>query len=427
MYIKKSLILSLFLCLIVSSVYASNIDRTVYGIFTETYNGAHIGNFNYADAMNLDKWSNDGSVSSVTSEDGVLEGNIFTRFSIDKSSGWEVFAYRPVSSGGSTDPRNMSGFYGGSLKFLVRITSANSAFLTAKVGVQLSSSKHLTKTLSDLGAKADGTWHEITIPLSSSFGISSASDLSAVIGLFTFQPMTLSVGKYMDIDNIRWVRSAAGSFSADLKNISNNSSATNITWNASVFRSGWKVANQYINFDLDLDVLLNWSIRIYTNNGSSDKAGLVATKNGKTYFVPMCWRVDKKVIPYDDGYDAQGHQLKATFNIAEQIYQVGDKYKGRLYDNGVANPNPEYNPWFYFVDSVDKDKVVPAENIDNVDYTTVWSQKGFHAAPGAYWGMSDISANGGTIAPKLYFGAGFDNAAGGLRYEGNIVVALEYE
>jgi hypothetical protein len=61
------------------------------------------------------------------------------------------------------------------------------------------------------------------------------------------------------------------------------------------------------------------------------------------------------------------------------------------------------------------------------DYSTIMGYKtgGYHAYSGTY-GAS--SGNGYYAGSKvcLYLGANC-NAAGGLKYEGNIVVALEYE
>lgn len=408
----------------VSSLFASNVGRSVYGILTENYNGVHYkAAASDADAVDMQFW--DGTMGSKELDTNPPEGSKFVRFTLGSQS----WAGGGVSATNTAGYKDMSAYYGGSIKFLARVSDSRALNFT--VGLKMNGSDCLPKTLSQLGLVADGEWHELTFNLTSATNSNiTASNLAKTNILFQFAQTTSVVeGLTIDVDNIRWVKSTAGSFSADLKNIGTDTSATTITWSESVFRNGWKVANQYIDFDLDLDLPLNWNIRIYTDNGSGDKAGLVATSNGRTFVLPMAWRVDKKAIPYDDGYDAQGHQLKATFDIAEQIYQVGDEYKGRLYDNGVANPNPEYNPWFYFVDSVDKDKVVPADNVDNVDYTTVWNCKGFHSAAGGnnYWGMSDMNSNGKVIAPKLYFAAGFNSAAGGVTYVGNILIELKYE
>ena len=382
----------------VSSLFAAKIDRNVYAIYSETYTGAYIGNSGDVDAMNLDKWSRDGSVSSASENEGVLEGDSFTRFTIDKSEGWEVFVYHPYVS------KKMNGFYNGSVKFLARVESKNSAFLSAKVGVQLSTSKHVTKTLGGeggLGLVADGEWHEITIPLDSSFGISSENELNDVIGLFTFQPTTLTVGKYMDIDNIRWVRDNVGTFDVTLKNIDGDTTASKITWDQDVFRTGWKAAKQYVDFDLDQDTKKSWSVRIYTNNNTgNENAGLVATVGDKQVLLPMCWRINKRFLPSDEG----------SLNIAYTEAHVEQDEKGNWNTEGLYDVSKGrfWHPWFYFVDSSN------TEFNSKYDYMTVWSYKGFHADDGgAYWGMSDMNTNGGMIAPKLYFGANFEKAVGG--------------
>lgn len=415
----------------ITSLLASNVGRHVYGLVSEMYNGAHFDNFSQEDAMSLDTWSGQGVATFKNSDENttnIIEGNNCNTIVINRTSGWEVFVFRPAYMNASnTAPKNMSSYYGGAVKFLVR--SSFSSFLTAKVGVQLntSSTGHKVKTLSQLGFVADGNWHEISIPLNSDFGISSDSDLSSVIGLFTFQPMSLITGHSIDIDNVRWVKPGTGIFNATLKNIDDDSDATKITWDPqSVFKQRWTVANQYLELDLDMDMTPNWTLKIYTNNGSVNKKGLVDTSSG-TSVLPMCWRILKRKMPYDY-YDWGGQRQQATFDIGEDLYEENGEIKGRLYDSGIANPEPTYNTWFYFLDYSDKNNFGQNEE----DYVTCWKLKGFHSAAGAdnYWGMYDGADD--TVMtegryPKIYFGADFEKAGGGLSYSSLIRLELNYE
>ncbi len=423
-------IISIITLISVTSLFASNIGRHVYGLISEMYNGAHFDNFTQEDAMSLDTWSGQGMATFKDSDQNtpnIIEGNNCKTIVINRTSGWEVFVFRPAyGSASNTAPKEMNLYYGGSVKFLAR--SSFTSVLTAKVGVQLNTSGtgHKVKTLSQLGFVADGNWHEISIPLDSSFGISSSDDLGAVIGLFTFQPMTLITGHSIDIDNVRWVKPGMGTFNATLKNISDNGNAAKITWDAqTVFKQRWKAADQYVELDLDMDTSTNWSLKIYTNNGAADKKGLVDTSSG-TSVLPMCWRIVKRKMPYDY-YDWGGTRQQATFNIGEDLYEENGEIKGRLYDAGVANPEPTYNTWFYFLDYSDKNNFTT----DEQDYVTCWKLKGFHSAAGPdnYWGMYDGADDTVTTEgryPKIYFGADFEKAAD-LTYSAQIRLELTYE
>jgi len=89
-------------------------------------------------------------------------------------------------------------------------------------------------------------------------------------------------------------------FNVTLKNISDNSTATQITWSNLNLPNRWVRAGQYAQVELDPDNSLSWGLQIYTDNkasdanpaytGSSDPMGLVdMTTTTKT--VPLAWTV----------------------------------------------------------------------------------------------------------------------------------------
>lgn len=384
-----------------SSVYAVNIGRSVYGVLTETYNGvAFDAAASNADSVQMQFWS--GTMGSADITSNVPEGSKFVRFTLG-TQGWAGGGIVAKNTAGYKD---MSSYYGGKIKFLAKVSDTKA--LNFKVGLKMNGSDCLVATLGQLGLTANNTWKELSINLTSATNSNiTADNLSKTNILFQFaQDVDVVSGLEIDIDNVRWVKSSGASFNATLKNIDGDTSASQITWSQDVFRTSWKAANQYINIDLDTDVGQTWSMRIYTDNKASDKAGLVATEGGETIVLPMCWRINKEKIPSSD----------ATLVIGEDIYTEGEETKGRLYDAGVAEPVVTYNTWFYFIDSVDKNK-----SSDNIDYTTAWSQKGFHAAAGPnYWGME------GEIFPKIYLGANFENAFNG-NYTSKIILELAYD
>ena len=68
----------MFLCLIVSSVYASNIGRTVYGAYAESITGTDFNdNLHVTDSARIFNW---GTMASSGQTSGVNEGLSYTRF-----------------------------------------------------------------------------------------------------------------------------------------------------------------------------------------------------------------------------------------------------------------------------------------------------------------------------------------------------------
>ncbi len=415
MYIKKSLILSLFLCLIVSSAYASNIGRAVYSIFSESLSGAHSYDYNQSvasdvDAIEDEHWT---SMECTPMSDSALEGLQYNRYRVSGTGdGWAGRGYKSTNSLGYKD---MSEYYGGSIKFLARTSSEDMSDFT--VGIKINNIECSRKMGSFSNFSANGEWIEYTFPLSG--GNITAANLKKtnIVFLFLGGSVSKTYNKTIDIDYIRWVKpNTTGSFGVTVKNVSNNStvSTTNITWASSNFQTGWKVAEQYLEIDYDKDSSTrDWNVKLYVNNGSKARNGLYATKGGKEYNMTMCWRASENTLPYSD---SNGNH---TLQIAEAYNSTGKYYY--LYDSGSSST--EYSPWLYMQDltalTTDKDK----------NYSTVMGYKtgGYHAYSGVYNGAP--SKNGFYPGSKvaLYLGANCGDAAGGLRYEGNIVVALEYE
>ena len=198
MYIKRSLVLSLFLCLIVSSAYASNIGRNVYGVLAESVSGAH---FDAAasdqDSIHLYPW--EGTLGSETIYTNAPEGRTYTRLtwsSTGASSGWTGCGW---TSTNSNKYHNMAAYYGGKIKFLVR--SSNTKVANCRVGIKINEIE-IYKTLSSLGFSANGQWQEITIDLNTSTDTRlTSTNLQKVSILFIASQNTEVVsGNILDID-----------------------------------------------------------------------------------------------------------------------------------------------------------------------------------------------------------------------------------
>lgn len=410
MYIKKSLVLSLFLCLIVSSAYASNVGRHVYGVLAESVSGVH---FNAptsdADSIHLYVWEETLGTEDLTTN--ALEGLKYTRLTWG-SKGWTGCGWTSTNANGY---HNMSEYYGGKIKFLVR--SSNSNVLDCRVGIEING-KQVFKTLRSLGFNANGQWQELTFNLDTSTGSDlTAANLEKTTALFIVSQNsgTVTSGNIVDVDYVRWIKSGEGSFNVTVKNVSGNSTVntSTMTWASSNFQSGWKVADQYLEIDYDKDSSTNdWNVRLYVDNGSKDRNGLYATKNGEDYIMTMCWRASEKTLPYSDSNGNHTLQIAEGYNSSEDY-----KY---LYDSGSASSSDPV--WLYMQDLTD------LTTAQKKDYSTVMGYKtgGYHIRSGVYGGGPGNNGYESGSKVALYLGANCD-VAGGLKYEGNIVVELEYE
>ncbi len=395
---------------VVPSAFSSNIGRNVYGVFSETYNGAK---YNVAatddDAIALYIWNSTFSGSERT-DSPVPDGSKYTRITVDSTSaGWGGMGY---SATNTSTYKNMSSYYNGYLKFYAR--SSNSAMLNYQFGIEMTAGQ-VWLTLSSYGFVADGNWHEISIPLNTSTNASfTSANLAQVKQLFLFRngSATLTVGNAIDIDSIVWVKNSVGTFTPSLKRRSDNVSVTTFTWNSGSTLSanaGWLASDQYITLDLDMYVTnKTWNVKIYTENGATDKNGLISSAGKK---IPIAWRASDYAIPYAVSGDTR------TLSIGEVAVSTSEV---KLYDSGVVS-NPQdatYWCWFWMTDATE----VHAET--DYNYNIVWNNSGFHGASnsGAFYGLNQTTG----INPKIYLGARFIDIVGG-NYTAVITVEFTYE
>lgn len=415
----KSLFITTLLCAFTllfatSFVFAGNIGRTVYGVFTETYNGAHFGvPSSDEDAIASQLWDNQ-SMYGETMNDIPAEGEIYSKLTNGtphpESSIWKYGGggYVSVNSNGY---HNMSAYYGGNIKFYVR--SSDSNMTNMKVGVKLNGIEIMV-TLSDLGFSANGQWQELTFPLTTTTNSNiTAANLANtnILFIFNLPEVNYVVGESICFDHIRWIKPGDGSFTATVKNISDNQVATEdkITYAQSCFRQSWIAAEQYLELDLDREESSNWYVRIYLNNGKASRKGLywVDEDNDENEIVlPMAWRVSPNLLPNSAG---------DTLQIAEVYHVEADV--GRLYDYGKhGSTDPWWYPWIFAIDK--------KETLN--DSTKVWDIRGIHtyAYDNEAW---NSAANLLERKPKIYFAADCSKALGGLIYRANIVTELVYE
>ncbi len=385
----------LFMLAVVSdNSFADNLaDKYVYSLFNENFNGATQEAGTVYDNIKYNVWNGGGNsrpVVDIVADSTAKEGNKYYSCAVSSTTnGWSGFCYTFVTGSSNAETRrDISAF--STLEFYIRPKTGD----VSNIQVGVTDSADRTVSLSSLGVNnSSHTWQKCTINLT---GLPSVN-LTNIKNTFLF--ITSNLTATFDLDSIVLKRSSSGSFDAVLKNISDSSSTTKITWNETVLGSSWTAANQYIELSLDKFESDTWKIKIYTNNGSASKNGLVAVTD-ETKIIPMCWRISKNTLPNSDGDTLQIAQSGAP-NYA-------------LYDRGKSATDPSYYPWFYMVDFAEH---------ESGDYDVAWSYKGFHGAKDEnYWGMMDMSKEG--IYPKVYLGADFTNALGGLTYRANVKLEL---
>ncbi len=141
-------------------------------------------------------------------------------------------------------------------------------------------------------------WIPISIPFA---GNLRGSGLSSVRNPVLFTASATPVTFY--IDNVRYVDSTVSPvFQTALKNRTNQSPATQITWSSTHLPAQWVLADQYIELHVDASTT-TWGVQIYTDNLAEDAvpaytgvissftqtpAGLVDTVN-PTRKLPLAW------------------------------------------------------------------------------------------------------------------------------------------
>lgn len=440
LYIKKSLLILSFCFFAIYSVYAGNIGRSVYSVYSESLTGVNFDTHTYCDdsvRMWPDgpgahpEWGGVGGVMRISSmtTGGVEEGLVYTRCYFPTDSGcWLSLCF--VDSSEQTQAKDMSAYYNGTLKFLVRVNKSvdwNNLYIGLTLCSNDTTIKRFLRDLSGFDTSKIGQWQEVSMTLNentvnkiTSENLKTTSCLFSISSDYGISDSGFSV----DFDYIRWIKpnttTDPGDFSVKLKKLYGSTVSTNnITWSSSTFQQGWQVAEQFLEINYDVDSSTrNWNVKIYTNNGNKSRNGLYATKNGKDYVMTMCWRASENALPYTD-YNGK-HSLK----IAQGHNSVDDS--DYLYDSDSSST--VFSPWLYMQDlatlvastATDKDR----------DYSTVMGYKtggnsGYHGYSGKYGNVSNSGYYSGSKI-NLYLGANC-NVSGGLMYTGNIVVALEYE
>ena len=435
-------VLALFITFVgVSSLFATaKPSSAVYGVYSDAYSGAIIDGSG-DNAIKLFWWYNIRTdVVESSAGDIAPDGNKYTRYTFTSAAG--ALSYTRDNSG----VIDMSNYSGGKIKFSARSRYA-SRLKTARVGFQIKTGEYVvedgTKDTYDNyydGALSELTdeWKEFEVDIPDNDALKAIvkektngieKGLEDVSSLFVFLDGNgpYQDGDTIDIDNIRWERADGAfeeidvtgiNFSAELQNGSDNK----ITWYAdgtdisTVENVDWKIANEHINLKitkfLDKDnneypigngktvssypfsssSLSKWKFRIYTLGGT--KNGLLPYESGNYYDgaepLPICWRLTDS-------------ELSNSETITETVDDNGDRH---------LENSDGWKCWLYIQN-------IASEDYNTEDYAIMWNNsRGYRGSEGDYYG----GPSGFDVTPKLYIGAKFKNAVGGLEYKSTIVI-----
>lgn len=414
MKIKKNLVfpIAIFVILCLNSIsFSANIGRSVYGLLTETYNGMAVGD------------------STKGADSGAMEGSGYD--SSDKIEGSKSYSigYQYWFGVCFDNVQNMSVYSGGRLYFsakmpsTVDISNSGNAFNVKDSSLTdnkiiFNSSSIIELSDGSSGIENDGNWHSYYISLDNFVGL--GLDLTSI--KYPFIVSSVNNDNTILIDNVYWTKSATGSFSVTVKNISDDVAVDSVTWSQSAFRQNWVAAEQYLELDLDQYTpeedgegnKYSWHVEIYLDNGSAEKNGLYADYEvnmgtytaTRTSVLQMCWRISRTGISSPD---------------TVQISKSGSPNYA-LYDGGRYSSDPYWYPWVYMKE---------LKETFSLNYITVWNLSGCHTFAGANDAYDSFVDEWGyvlyTKTPRIYLGADFANSLGGLIYNANVVTELVYE
>ena len=432
-------LLFVFLFATATVVLAGNNTRNVYSVYSDNFNGTHYGAVSSdEDAVEFQLWANQ-SMYGETKTDTPAEGKSYSKLTTGAPDiPHSIWIYGGVGFASINTGRsvNMSGYYGGELKFYARSTNSN--IVNLRVGIKAGSDEIMVP-LSSLGFSANGQWQEISFPLTSSTDSRITESKLASTGylfFFNLPEANYVEGEYIELDNIRWIKSSGAEFSVVRKKVSDNSEVSDqtapISFSEDTFGQGWVVADQYLELDVDGDFSSNnWKVRFYSNNTSTTTAGLYNDTIDDV--LPMAWKISCSTLPYVyTDYDAQSNpfQNKNTLQIGENKSEAGEFFG--LYDAGKVEFLQDEGvkwlyPWFFV-----------KANGDTSDASVIWqnisgnpSQSGCHTfentdAGGVVHEYYDALTNFYERKPKLFLACDTRKAKA-VKYTTSFVINLSYE
>jgi len=212
-----------------------------------------------------------------------------------------------------------------------------------------------------------------------------------------------SVSKKTVAGGVVFTEAPSGEMTVALKEISDDSSATELSWSdVTPGVTEWKAADQYIEVTNTYN-RTGWGIQIYTDNCAGDAdpqfyivdpssvnpAGLLATDNKKDV-LSLAWRImgdatsyaNLGILEVEDPIESDKHHLESTTEASG------------------------YYPWLWMKDAKTPEipELYTTAFVNGEDYVTVWNENGVHHAEGPLDYYASPSPN------YVYIGARFTTA-----------------
>ncbi|MBR3627381.1 MAG: hypothetical protein IKN42_00885 [Elusimicrobia bacterium] len=437
MNFKKFISLLFIMLLGVSSfVFAANNNRNVYSVYSDNFIGAHI----YGDTVSIPGSDTDGikfypwkatwitpnkiimSATTIDSaDDPAPEGKQYMRYlwgsaEDDFTTTYVGCSYTRVTNMDTETSIDMSAYAGGKIKFSAR--SDKEYAKKCKIGFKLANGTEnwFSTPLSSLNE----TWQEFSYDIPSGVGNVSVLFMAMIDG----EPAHTIGEPFLDIDNIRWVKSSGtASFSVVRKNISDNQETTDpVSFSEDTFGQGWRAADQYLEMDIDGEFTNNnWTVRIYSSN---DIAGLYNSSDPDNV-LPMAWKISWTTLPFN--YTDDEGQNKNSFEIGENKNAAGELLG--LYDAGKVSVKGDGAKWWYpwFFVQKNADSSVNSLVINNVGCHT-FENTNSSVTTDEYFDtpVSSYATDTYERKPKLFLACDTKKAKS-LKYEANLVLNLSYE
>ncbi|MDD5021902.1 MAG: hypothetical protein PHR82_07245 [Endomicrobiaceae bacterium] len=319
MKIKNIWLVTLVAVLFVPAVsFAGNIGKNTYGILSENFSGATYDLAAPDDYVKMFIFSETFLIDTIYASSTTIptpEGMKFIRtYTTTKTLGWSGWGICFSNSAAGAVQRDMQDYYEGNLKFVVRSTITAAGTMTVRIKVN---STEVFRTLTSMGFVADGTWQELTFPLSG--GVITPTNLQKTDYLFmVIYPTNMSPDVKVDIDNIRWEKKTIPTMEVKMKDRDGNPYTGDLSFAVERGITKWQVADQYFevmlnDLPMSSSATANGWIQIYTDNtnvsanprytglidADNSPSGLV-DESATTVVLPMCWRVNPREPFTDD-------------------------------------------------------------------------------------------------------------------------------
>jgi hypothetical protein len=298
----------------VSPVFAGNIGKKAYGVFSELFLGVVWDGAN-DDLVNAATYSISANEPDYSSTESKIDGERYLHMQANANGAWYIF-YKDWAG------RNMSVYLGGEIEFWVRSSSSNITNPGSLISFGYKDKNPVNnheneriKTLNELGSiagtgsfAADGQWHKFVLPLREDIFGNPTDTVTAGLNIVTL-PLLIktSADITFDFDRVVWKKPGLQNVQMEMvvkDRVNVNSEPSKISWSSSaVYGIGWAPSEQYIELSMDYvdyTPLAEWKVLLYTDNksagadpaytGTGAAGGIVCVENPASPVLPLKWR-----------------------------------------------------------------------------------------------------------------------------------------